>query len=46
MAQAQLGYFKEAQEIFSGMLPEIEALLKTQEITYRQSSSDGHSEQE
>ncbi|KAI8881348.1 hypothetical protein K501DRAFT_253373 [Backusella circina FSU 941] len=45
MAQAQLSYFKEAEELFSALLPELSSLLTTQETTYRHSSSSGGQEE-
>lgn len=38
--QIQLSYFKEAQELFSGLVPELEQLSVEQEKLYRSSGQE------
>jgi hypothetical protein len=38
--QIQLSYFKEAQELFSGLVPELEQLSVEQETLYRSSGQE------
>jgi hypothetical protein len=40
MAQAQLSYFKKAQELFSMLVPELTELRVTQESMYRSNDDD------